>query len=558
MILMIDSSDHISGKTGLTLTVTLSKDGAAFAALGGSVTEISSGWYKIALNTTDTGTLGDLAIHATATGADATDVVDQVVVLLPGDNVTVGTNNDKTGYSLTQTFPTNFSSLSIDGSGRVDVGKVGGTAQTARDLGASVLLSSGTGTGQVSLSSGTVTVGTNNDKTGYSLTQTFPTNFSTLSIDTNGRTDIIKVNGTSQTARDLGANLDTTVSSRLASSSYTTPPTAASIATTLWQDLTSGSDFTTTGSIGKLLVTDIDAAVSSRSTVAAGDIWDVTLSGHTTAGSTGAALNSASGAGDPWNTALPGSYGAGTAGKILGTNLDALVSSRSTYAGGAVASVTGNIGGNVLGSVASVTNDVGITQVGADKAWSTNSRTLTSGAGLAPTAAQNASAVWDELLSGHTTAGSAGKTLTDTATQQDPWTTDLPGTYPDGTAGSIIGRFNIPPPDTPLTVIPAPPTDVSLCRVFGYLETLDNIPASNVAIKFTLAQQDPVRSDRLISGRTVIANTQSDGSLVVDLQRNDHMTPSTTSYLVTSPQLGLQNQQITLTTDVFDLSSVVP
>jgi len=54
----------------------------------------------------------------------------------------------------------------------VNVTHVGDTAQTARDLGASVLLSSGTGTGQVSLSSGTVTVGTNSDKTGYSLAAT--------------------------------------------------------------------------------------------------------------------------------------------------------------------------------------------------------------------------------------------------------------------------------------------------------------------------------------------------------------------------------------------------
>jgi hypothetical protein len=33
--------------------------------------------------------------------------------------VTVSTNNDKSGYSLTQSFPSNFSTLSIDGSGRV-------------------------------------------------------------------------------------------------------------------------------------------------------------------------------------------------------------------------------------------------------------------------------------------------------------------------------------------------------------------------------------------------------------------------------------------------------
>lgn len=39
----------------------------------------------------------------------------------------------------------------------------------------------------------------------------------------------------------------------------------------------------------------------------------------------------------------------------LGAQLDAAVSSRSTFAGGAVASVTGNVGGNVAGSVGSVT-----------------------------------------------------------------------------------------------------------------------------------------------------------------------------------------------------------
>ena len=47
-----------------------------------------------------------------------------------------------------------------------------------------------------------------------------------------------------------------------------------------------------------------------------------------------------SGGGDPWATPLPGSYAAGTAGAIVGTNLDTNVGSRSTYAGGAVASVT--------------------------------------------------------------------------------------------------------------------------------------------------------------------------------------------------------------------------
>lgn len=54
------------------------------------------------------------------------------------------------------TRPPNFSLTSIDSNGRVDVIKLAGTTCTARDIGASVLLSSGTGTGQISLSSGLI------------------------------------------------------------------------------------------------------------------------------------------------------------------------------------------------------------------------------------------------------------------------------------------------------------------------------------------------------------------------------------------------------------------
>ena len=45
------------------------------------------------------------------------------------------------------------------------------------------------------------------------------------------------------------------------------------------------------------------------------------------------------GGSDPWATNLA-TYGSGTAGNLVYTNLDAKVSTRSTYAGGAVASVT--------------------------------------------------------------------------------------------------------------------------------------------------------------------------------------------------------------------------
>jgi hypothetical protein len=79
MVLMIDSSDHITGKTGLTLTITLSKNGGAFSSISPTVTERGNGWYNIALTSAHTDTLGDLALHVSAAGADPTDRFDDVV-----------------------------------------------------------------------------------------------------------------------------------------------------------------------------------------------------------------------------------------------------------------------------------------------------------------------------------------------------------------------------------------------------------------------------------------------------------------------------------------------
>lgn len=90
MFQMIDSSDHITGKTGLTPTVTLSKNGGAFAPPAGTVTELANGWYKVAGNATDTGTLGPLILNATGAGADPVDVVFDVVAFDPQSATNLG------------------------------------------------------------------------------------------------------------------------------------------------------------------------------------------------------------------------------------------------------------------------------------------------------------------------------------------------------------------------------------------------------------------------------------------------------------------------------------
>jgi hypothetical protein len=89
MVFLTDSTDHVTGKTGATLTITLSKDGAAFASISPTVTERGDGWYSLALTSGNTDTLGDLVLHITASGADPIDLREQVFAALPGDSVTV-------------------------------------------------------------------------------------------------------------------------------------------------------------------------------------------------------------------------------------------------------------------------------------------------------------------------------------------------------------------------------------------------------------------------------------------------------------------------------------
>lgn len=254
------------------------------------------------------------------------------------------------------------------------------------DASNAVKVQSGTGANQISLSSGLVTAGTVNDKTGYALSS--------------GGVQAIwdALTSALTTASSIGKlfvdNINATISSRLASASYTAPLDAAGTRTAvglasanLDTQLTAIDDFLDTEVSAIKAKTDnlpaSPAAVGSAMTLAADSVnvsalaadavaeiqsglstlnaagvrtavglasanldtqldalptaaenadavWDEVLSGHLTAGSTGNALNAAGSAGDPWTTALPGAYGAGSAGKIIGDNLNATIGSRAT------------------------------------------------------------------------------------------------------------------------------------------------------------------------------------------------------------------------------------
>jgi hypothetical protein len=78
---MVSSADHLTPITGLagSVVVTISKNGGAFSTPLGVISEIGSGWYQVAGNATDEGTLGPLVLRATATGCDLTEWTYQVV-----------------------------------------------------------------------------------------------------------------------------------------------------------------------------------------------------------------------------------------------------------------------------------------------------------------------------------------------------------------------------------------------------------------------------------------------------------------------------------------------
>ena len=145
----VDDADGKTTEESLTLTqsdLQLSKNGGTAAQKNDSTsaTHRYGGNYSVPLNATDTGTLGSLTLMCKKTGALPVKADFMIVTANVYDtmfstdklDVEVSVNNDKTGYSLTQSFPANFADLAITST------------------------------------NGKVTVGTNDDKTGYSISGT--------------------------------------------------------------------------------------------------------------------------------------------------------------------------------------------------------------------------------------------------------------------------------------------------------------------------------------------------------------------------------------------------
>lgn len=156
---------------------------------------------------------------------------------------------------------TNGLPLAVDNSGRVDVLKINGTSQTARDIGASVLLSSGSGTGQLDFTAGVVKANVTQCAGGTVPSGAIPNAVAGAA----GGLFIAGANAATSITTALTANIIGNITGNLSGSvgSVTAGVTLAAAAIqAVWDALT--ANLTTANSIGKRLADDIDATVSSR------------------------------------------------------------------------------------------------------------------------------------------------------------------------------------------------------------------------------------------------------------------------------------------------------
>lgn len=94
MVFLTSQTDHVSGISGETLTVELSKNGAPFISISPSIADRSYGWYRISLTSSHTDTSGDFVLHITSANSDPTDIIYTVGGVPTTDDIATRMNTD--------------------------------------------------------------------------------------------------------------------------------------------------------------------------------------------------------------------------------------------------------------------------------------------------------------------------------------------------------------------------------------------------------------------------------------------------------------------------------
>jgi hypothetical protein len=118
-------------------------------------------------------------------------------------------------------------------------------------------------------------------------------------------------------------------------------------------------------------------------------VWSAIANDNDVPGTMGAKLNGAASAGDPWSTTVPGIYPAGSAGYLMGQL---------------------------------ALDDPGLE-------------------------ASIAMAVWSAIANDNDSPGTMGEKLNEANSAGDPWSTTVPGAYPAGSAGYLMGQLALDDPD---------------------------------------------------------------------------------------------------------------
>lgn len=326
----VDDTDGKTAETGLTIANTdikIWKSGGTTEASknSGGATHIASGRYYAVLDATDTDTLGPLRVSTHVSGAlpvwlDCIVYAANVYDSLFGGSDKLQVHTDEITADLI--------TAAVIADNAIDAGSIASNAITAAKIASDAITAAKVAADVTTeIQSGLATAAALSTVEGKIDT-----------IDDFVDTEVAAIKAkTDQLTFTTANQLDSRV---LTNSDKTGYGLSSAAVQAIWDALTSA--LTTVGSIGKLLVDNINATISSRlasasytvpptAAAVADQVWEETLADHSgTSGSTAAALNAAGSAGDPWNTALPGAYGAGSAGKIIGDNLNATVSSRAS------------------------------------------------------------------------------------------------------------------------------------------------------------------------------------------------------------------------------------
>ena len=226
-------------------------------------------------------------------------------------------------------------------------------------------------------------------------------------------------------------------------------------------------------------------------------VWDELLSAHTTIGTMGYYLSEIHATGDLSYLIVSDATNGNAAIKTyLTTNVGAL-GANLTAADDAVITLIG-----VAGAGLTALGDTRLANLDATvSSRSTLTQTQVSGgayalnsASFAFNAAVNnaiADQVWDEVLSGHLTAGSTGNALNAAGSAGDPWSTSLPGAYGAGSAGYIIGtNLNATVGDIPTNAELATALGTADDATLAAIAALNNLSAAQVNTEVDTALSD--------------------------------------------------------------------